>query len=447
MQFGDYRVISKKVDADPYWSQNLVCPACKGAIRITDSFMQCESCNNNYPVVDGVPCFVCSDLDEHQKAELESLFGKSVHHKNSPVIEKPNFTTPKWLEGKLDNKTVSKDTRIIIIGGASGDDLPHVTSNFKFNVDHLAHEYVKLSKKMAEEQVTEGAIKHVASTSESLPFRDNYADIIYSHNSLDHVNNPLKTMLEINRVLKPKGRFFLSVYYNSNFIDCCETTIIDDDFVRNHLQNIFNVECIEVHPVNPESPQHVPQFSLPEKRKLEWLQAICQKKENYKPYDPKTLDEYGRLTSDFHSALYYDENLKYKEASNFYFKVLNEAPFLESDKMRILYSKIRYLAVNDHEGFKTFFSEFKKSNSDPFWWKIIILSSGTFMKNDLKKEVKLRFSGEELIFLEHSVKNVTGLNFKRFVKNNKTVYRLTKPFYNLLKRFMKNKDFFERNPF
>ena len=89
-----------------------------------------------------------------------------------------------------------------------GNDLPHVTSNFKFNVDHLAHEYVKLSKKMAEEQVTEGAIKHVASTSESLPFRDNYADIIYSHNSLDHVNNPLKTMLEINRVLKPKRKIF-----------------------------------------------------------------------------------------------------------------------------------------------------------------------------------------------------------------------------------------------
>ena len=115
--------------------------------------------------------------------------------------------------------------------------------------------------------------------------------------------------------------------------------------------------------------------------------------------------------------------------------------------MRILYSKIRYLAINDHEGFKTFFNEFKTSNSDPFWWKIIILSSGTFMKNDLKKEVKLQFSGEELVFLERSVKNVTGLNFKRFVKNNKTVYRLTKPFYNLLKRFMKNKDFFERNPF
>jgi SAM-dependent methyltransferase/uncharacterized protein YbaR (Trm112 family) len=441
-------VLSKNAKANQYWEQNLVCPACKGALRIVDSSMQCESCHSSYPIIEGVPSFVRSDLDEHQKAELESLFGKSIHHKNSPSTERPSdFITPKWLEGKLDNKTVNNDTRIITIGGASGDDLPHVASNFKFNVDHLAHEYVKLSKEMAEKQVTEGAIKHVASTSESLPFKDNYADIVYSRNSLDHVNNPLKTMLEINRVLKQKGRFFLSVFYNSNFIDCCETTIIDDDFVKKHLKNIFNVEWIEVCPVEAESAQPVPRFSLPERRKLEWLHAICQKKEDYKRYDPKTLEEYGRLTSDFHAALYYDENLKYKEASKFYSKVLNQEPFLESDKMRILYSKIRYLAINDHKGFKTFFNEFKVSNSDPFWWKIVILSSGTFMKNELKKEVKVRFSGEERAFLEHCIKNMSGLSFKRFVKNNKTVYRISKPFYNLLKRFMKNKDFFERNQF
>jgi hypothetical protein len=300
---------------------------------------------------------------------------------------------------------------------------------------------------MAEVQATEGAIKHVASTSENLPFRDNYADIVYSCNSLDHVNNPLKTMLEISRVLKPKGKFFLSVYFNSNFIDCCETTIIDDDFVENHLKNIFNAEWIEVVSAEAVSAPQVPKFSLPEERQAEWLRAICQKKEDYKPYDPKTLEEYGKLTSDFHAALYYDENLKYSEASNFYSKVLNQKPFLESDKMRIQYAKIRYLAINDRKGFKSFFNEFKVSNSDPFWWKIVILSSGTFMKNDLKKEVKTRFSGEEQVFLEHCIKNVTGVSFKRFVKSHKTFYRLTKPFYNLLKRFMKSKDFFERNPF
>jgi len=319
--------------------------------------MQCQSCHRNFPIIDGVPCFVSNTLDEHQRAELESNFVDAIQKNSSKTEKSTDFVTPKWLEGKIDSKTVNSDTRIITIGGASGDDLPHVKSNFKFNVDHLAHEYIKLSKEMVTQQTTEGAIKHVASTSESLPFRDNYADIIYSSNSLDHVNNPLRTMIEINRVLKPTGRFFLSVYYNSNFIDCCETTIIDDDFVRNHLKNIFNVESIEVYSV--ESTHQVPMFSLPERRQLEWLHAIYKKKEDYKPYNLETLEEYGKLTSDFHTALYYDELFKYKEASNFYSKVLNQKPFLESDKMRILYSKIRYLAINDHRVLRHFSTNLK----------------------------------------------------------------------------------------
>ena len=76
---------------------------------------------------------------------------------------------------------------------------------------------------MKEAQTTEGEIKHLASTTEFLPFLDNYADVVFSRTSLDHVNNPLKTMLEIHRVLNSNGKFFFSVFYNSNFIDCCET--------------------------------------------------------------------------------------------------------------------------------------------------------------------------------------------------------------------------------
>lgn len=439
-------MLNKVANINRYWDQNLVCPACKGVLRTVDSSLQCQACHSTYPIIDGVPCFAPINLDEHQKSELESAQSRIVHLRGSS--RKPeNLVIPKWLKGRLDQKTTDEQTRIIIIGGGSRDDLPHIASNFKFNIDHLAHEYIKLASGIPRAQATEGAIKHVASTSESLPFRDKYADIVFSKNSLDHVSNPLKTMLEIHRVLKPEGRFFLSVYYNSNFVDCCETTIIDEDFVNKHLKNIFNVEWIELCPVEKNSVHEAPQFSLPERRKIEWLYAVCKKRENYRSYDPTTLEEYGRLTSDFHAALYYDENLKYKNASNFYLEVLSRKPFLESDKMRILYSKIRYLAINDHEAFKNFFGEFKLSNHDPFWWKIVILSSKSFMEKELKKEIGLRFSGDERDFLEKCMKSTTGLGIKRFIKSRKTLYKLSKPFYILLKKFMENKDFFKRNPF
>jgi hypothetical protein len=69
------------------------------------------------------------------------------------------------------------------------------------------------------------------------------------------------------------------------------------------------------------------------------------------------------------------------------------------------------------------------------------------MKYELEKEIKVRFSGEERFFLENSIKMNGRLNFKRFVKNRKTLYKLAKPFYKVLKRFMKKEGFFERTPF
>jgi ubiquinone/menaquinone biosynthesis C-methylase UbiE len=433
------------------WEQNLVCPMCKGELTIVDSSIECKRCNKKYLILNGVPCFIPSVLDEHQKAELEATVNQDLIRENAlseNIAEEPNnFEIPKWMMGKLDSTTVNPENKIICIGGGSGDDLPHVESNFKFNVDHLAHEYIKHSAKMVKQQATQGAIKHIASTSETLPFVDNFADIIFAKNSLDHFNNPLKTMTEINRVLKIDGRFFLSAFYNSSFIDCCETTIIDDDFINNHLKRLFEVEWMEFCPLEEGSNVQTSLFSLPQGRKLGLLLAVCKKKENYEAYNPKILEEYGTLTSNFHAALYWDELFKFKEAAEYYSKVLTLKPLLESDSMRILYSKIRLLSITNHEIFREFFMEFKESNHDAFWWKIVILSSGSFMKEELKKEVKLRFAGDELVFLEGCLDSIAGLGFKRFVKNRKTIYKIVKPFYNLLKRHSKNKILFERTSF
>lgn len=135
--------MSKSPQLNQHWEQNLVCPNCKGQLRAVDSSLKCESCNRTYPINDEVPCFVPGVLDEHQKAELDSVLSKIAPHKISLNNEKQaDVVSPKCLEGKLDNKTVSQNTRIICLGGGSGDDVPNVKSDFKFNVDHLAHEYI-----------------------------------------------------------------------------------------------------------------------------------------------------------------------------------------------------------------------------------------------------------------------------------------------------------------
>jgi uncharacterized protein YbaR (Trm112 family)/SAM-dependent methyltransferase len=430
------------------WEQNLICPTCKGQLKTTESALACGKCHSIYPIIDGVPCFLPDSLNEHQKAELDSILSRFRNQKTTGSTEKTPATkiTPRWLEGKLDGNTVNKDTRIVCLGGAMVDDVPHVQSSYKFNVDHLAHEYIKLFPQMAQTQAAEGTIKHIASTTETLPFNDSYADVVYSRNSLDHVNNPIKTLMEIHRILKTDGKYYLSVYFNSNFIDCCETTTIDQDFLENHIKRLFNVASLEICPVEEEGQPPSAKCSLPNGQTIEWLHAVCVKK-TYQPYDQQAIENYGDLTTDFHTALYYDEIFQYPQAAHFFHETLKHKPFLESDKMRLLYSKIRYLSISDHEGFKAFLNEFEQSNNDPFWWRIVILSAGAFMKKAFAKEVANRFSGEERELLERSLNAVNGLNFKRFVKNRKTLYKLSKPLYRVVKPFMRNNDFFKRTVF
>jgi len=44
-----------------------------------------------------------------------------------------------------------------------------------------------------------------------LPFPNNYFDVVFCSNALDHVTSPKKTMNEILRVLKNEGHFVLTV--------------------------------------------------------------------------------------------------------------------------------------------------------------------------------------------------------------------------------------------
>jgi len=47
---------------------------------------------------------------------------------------------------------------------------------------------------------------------EDMPFEDGTFDLVISSNTLHLIKNPIKMFNEIHRVLKPKGRFFISDY-------------------------------------------------------------------------------------------------------------------------------------------------------------------------------------------------------------------------------------------
>lgn len=324
-------------DIERFYKENLVCPETHEALIFANGCFATES-GRTYSFENQIPCFLDStELTESQMSELESAnrFIRGILNNTNPdysaerPFDQPEFCW-KWAEKWLNFDTVKSDTKIVCIGGAFADDLPHVNSCYKFNIDHLAHEYVKLLP-----EILQANTHHIACISEKMPFRDNYADFVYSRNSLDHVCNPVQTLKEIHRILKPQGKFLLSVYYASNIINEHESTSIDDEFVTKCIEPLFSVEHSFITSGSPG-----------------WLTMACQKKAGGDMLlTQQEVSAVGKILSYFHSALYFDKRARAAEAAQNYSYVLKIPPVFRTDLVRMLYSLIRLYGITDHVRF------------------------------------------------------------------------------------------------
>lgn len=77
----------------------------------------------------------------------------------------------------------------------------------RVGLDPLVPEYRKLG-------ITRHAMTYVAAPSERIPYPDATFDVVASFNSLDHVDNPRKTVAEIGRVTKTGGLCLILVEVN-----------------------------------------------------------------------------------------------------------------------------------------------------------------------------------------------------------------------------------------
>lgn len=57
-------------------------------------------------------------------------------------------------------------------------------------------------------------VKFVCSTSEDMPFENDFFDAVISVNAIDHVDDFLKTIQEIRRVLKKNGKLRMHIHYH-----------------------------------------------------------------------------------------------------------------------------------------------------------------------------------------------------------------------------------------
>ena len=101
------------------------------------------------------------------------------------------------------------ELRILNIGAGAGDDLPVIGSFGKVTVIDVDEKALDL--------IPEGACEEkIPGDACALPFEDNTFDLAVAFDVLEHIEDDVKAVAELNRVLKPGGRFIFSVPANQS---------------------------------------------------------------------------------------------------------------------------------------------------------------------------------------------------------------------------------------
>jgi ubiquinone/menaquinone biosynthesis C-methylase UbiE len=118
-----------------------------------------------------------------------------------------------WREYRLLDETIkickfSRKTRVLDVGCGIVTVL-HFIKGRKHGLDPLAKQLRKLYKYPSGIEVFEGV-------AEDIPFPNKYFDVVFCTNVLDHVEDPIKCLSEMARVLKDDGYFVFSIHFAIN---------------------------------------------------------------------------------------------------------------------------------------------------------------------------------------------------------------------------------------
>lgn len=114
------------------------------------------------------------------------------------------------LDGIIKICRISEETKILDMGCGISTVL-HWIEGERFGIDPLADEYMKIYK------YPEG-INIKTAKGEAIPYGSCYFDVVFSTNSIDHVEDIKKVVAEVNRVLKIGGYFVITLEtFKSNF--------------------------------------------------------------------------------------------------------------------------------------------------------------------------------------------------------------------------------------
>ncbi|MEZ8221621.1 Trm112p-like protein [Candidatus Fervidibacteria bacterium JGI MDM2 JNZ-1-D12] len=204
----------------------LACPFEHGALKFESGQLVCPKCGRAFPIVDGIPSFVVSDLaqvhDEREwqwkQSEMKARNEQAVFYDRLlGLIFLTPFEVKMTLNALLGDR--EKFVKLIEVGCGTGRMLQHFAKHTNFVVGaDLSLESLRRCRERFERLGLLERTLLVHADASFLPFRDESFDAVASCQMIEHVPSDRmrkKVIAEIARILKPNGRFAISGYHYS----------------------------------------------------------------------------------------------------------------------------------------------------------------------------------------------------------------------------------------
>ena len=186
-----------------------MCTRCGGALDDGGHELGCAGCTSRYPIVDTIP--IMSDLaqddpgTEYKRRQIEFFDGEAAEFEISRPQGQPKLYG--WLMeqkfrysvGELESQLAG--ATVLTVCGGSGMDAEFLA---RHGATVIASDLSLGAVQRAAERGRRAAlpIEGVVADAEHLPFADRSVDIVYVHDGLHHLSDPLVGLAEMCRVAR-----------------------------------------------------------------------------------------------------------------------------------------------------------------------------------------------------------------------------------------------------
>ncbi len=194
-----------------YIDKILCCPLCKGELNHQNSLILCLECKSEYTLLSSGAIDFKPIKDHTQNIQL-LLPSKTKYPASDTILIKKygerivgRKNIPKHLSKLILSHFpyVKKGSRLLTLDLGCGD-LPH-----KGICREYGYEYIGLDFNSKKADILADA--------QCLPFKDEAFDFVFSIAVLEHIQNPILLVREVERILKPDGIFIATVAFLEPF--------------------------------------------------------------------------------------------------------------------------------------------------------------------------------------------------------------------------------------